>query len=390
MDRIIIVNAYTNGHHPFYLSLIIKSLVSFSSVTVLGELTENICNYLSRHTIAPSSVKWVKPNGSSVADFYVQSLSVAREESASAVFYTYFDSFLEHVLSEKSPIDHEVTGIWLHPHALDRKYRWIPGIDKRIRYRKQIHSKLGTHRSTTNIQKIFFLDPDAPNRLAKLNKAITGIVLPDPGESTPVMDKATARKYFQLPGEEKTIFLHIGTSEKRKGLSDTIKAFYLGLSNSQFRERAFLLRVGINDKLSPRDRTKLLKLVKSGHASLMEEFVSESDFIEYFSAADVVLLPYRKFRFSSGILVNALNAGRPALASDYGMIGETVKKSAAGNCFKEGSVASLSKAMVDQCRAAPATTPRIDTFKEQSKFMNLIAQSFQELQMPCNSNCGEK
>ena len=379
MDRIIIVNAYKNGHHPFYLSLIVKSLIGCSNVTVLGELTENICNYLSRHTIAPSSVKWVKPNGSSVADFYAQSLSVAREESASAVFYTYFDSFLEHVLSEKSSIDHGVAGIWFHPHALDRKYRWIPGVDKRIRYRKLIHSKLRANTSTPNIQTIFFLDPNAPNRLAKLNKDITGMVLPDPGESTPAMDKATARKYFKLPGEEKTIFLHIGTSEKRKGLSDTIKAFHLGLSDPQFRERAFLLRVGMNDKLSPRDRTKLLELVKSGHASLMEEFVSESDFIEYFSAADVVLLPYRKFRFSSGILVNALNAGRPALASDYGMIGEIVKKSAAGNCFKEGSVTSLSKAMVDQCRVAPKTTPRIDTFKEQRNFMNLIAKSFQKL-----------
>ncbi len=381
MNKIIVVNAHKNGHHPFYLSLIIKSLILYSRVTVLGELTDSICNYLNRHTIAPSSVKWVKPNGSSVADCYAQSLSVAKEEAASAVFYTYLDSFLEHILSEKSLIDHEVTGIWFHPHALDHKYRWIPGFDKRIRYRKLIHSRLRTNKSTTNIQRIFFLDTNAPNRLAKLNKDITGMVLPDPGESTPTMDKATARKYFKLPGEEKTIFLHIGTSENRKGLSDTIKAFHLGLSDSQFRERAFLLRVGMNNKLPSRDRTKLLELVKSGNAALTEKFVSESDFIEYFSAADVVLIPYRKFRFSSGILVNALNAGRPVLASDYGMIGKTIKKSAAGNCFKDCSVSSLSKAMVDQCRVAPKSTSRIDTFKEQKNFINLITKSFQGLEI---------
>ena len=141
------------------------------------------------------------------------------------------------------------------------------------------------------------MDSDAPRKLAKLNKTITGIVLPDPGESNPTMDKTTARRHFKLPGAEKTIFLHIGTSEKRKGLADTIKAFHMGLSDRQFRERAFLLRVGTNDKLSSRNRTKLLELVESGNASLIEGFVSESDFIEYFSAADVVLLPYRKFRF---------------------------------------------------------------------------------------------
>ena len=378
MKKVILVNAHTNGHHPFYLSLIIKGLISHFHVTVLGELTENIETYLKKHALKTSSVKWVSPNGSSVADFYAQSLSIAKEESVSAVFYIYFDSFLEHVLSEKSPIDHGVTGIWFHPHALDRQYQWILGIDKRTKHRKRIHAGLKTKTVTKNIQKIFFLDPDAPDRLAKLNQDVKSITVPDPGESNPSMDKSTARNHFKLPGEEKTIFLHIGTSEKRKGLADTIKAFHRGLSNPQFRERAFLLRVGMNDKLSAQDRVKLLELVKSGNAAITEKFVSESDFIEYFSAADVVLLPYRKFRFSSGILVNALNAGRPVIASDYGMIGKATMEIASGTCFKDSSVSSLSKALVAQCKMEPVTSPRIDASVDQKNFMNLISNSLKQ------------
>lgn len=376
MNKIIVVNAFNNGHHPFYLSLIIKGLITHTHVIVLGELTASVRTYLNRFNLESLPVKWIEPAGKSVVDFYTQSLHVAKEECATAVFYAYFDSFLKYVLHEDQPIDHEVTGIWFHPHALDQKYRWIFGFDKRTKYRKSIHRRLRAHSIKTNIRKIFFLDTDAPQRLSNLNQNITSIVLPDPGESNPKMGKATARQYFKLPGEEKTIFLHIGTSEKRKGLSDTIKAFHLGLSDLQFRERALLLRVGKNDKLSSQDRFKLLKLVKLGNALLVEDFVSENDFIEYFSAADIILIPYRKFRFSSGILVNAMNARRPVIASDYGMIGKTVVKTASGSCFRDSSVSSLSKVLIAQCRGTQVTAHRIDTFKEQSNFMHLVADSF--------------
>lgn len=378
MNSIIVVNAYTNGHHPFYLSLIIKSLIRHHCVIVLGESTKNIKAYLSKYGIDSLSIKWVKPNGKDIADFYTQSLSVAKAENASTVFYTYFDSFLEHVLSEERTIDHEVTGIWFHPHALGRQYQWIPGFDRRAKHRKLIHTGLKTKTATKNFQKIFFLDPNASGRLAKLNQNIECITIPDPGESNPTMDKSTARRHFKLPGKEKTIFLHIGTSEKRKGLSDTIKAFHLGLSDTLFRERAFLLRVGTNDRLSLRDRTKLLELVESGHASFTEGFVTESDFIEYLSAADVILLPYRKFRFSSGILVNAMNAGRPVLTSNYGMIGKITMSTASGKCFKDSSVSSLAKALVEQCRITPTNLSGIDASIDQKNFMDLISNSLNQ------------
>lgn len=377
MSNILIVNASTSGHHPFYLALIAKSLVSHSQITILGEFTETIRAYLKRYDIVASSIKWVKPDGNSIAAYYAQSLSVARKENASVVFYAFLDSFLEHVLSEKSHVDHEVTGIWFHPHALDYKYRWILSLKKRTIDRKLINRQLRSDLVAANIRKIFFLDSDAPKRLARLNKNITSIALPDPGESNPQMDKATARQYFKLPGKEKIIFLHIGSPERRKGLTDTIEAFHLALCDPQFRERAFLLRVGMNGNMSQNDRAKLLDLVKSGNASIVEDFVPANDFIEYFAAADVILIPYRKFRFSSGILVNALNVGRPVLASNHGMIGKAAMKIASCACFKHRSVSSYSKALIAQCQSEPNISPKIDTFKDQTIFMNRITDSFE-------------
>lgn len=374
--RILIVNAHVNGHHPFYLSLIVKSLISDYQISVLGEYTESIRVFFEQQEIHSVAPDWIKPSGMSIADIYAQSLSVALQVNACAVFYTYLDSFLKHVLSENLKIKHEVTGIWFHPHALDRKYGWLPGLDKRGRHRKMIHKRLNSIGNTSNIEKIFFLDPNAPQRLSKLNRDISGLVLPDPGVSMPVLDKAAARRYFKLPEAGKIVFLHIGTSEKRKGLSDTIKAFHRALSDPIFRERAYLLRVGVNDKLSSRARARLIDLVKNGNAAVTDEFASEEDFIEYFSAADVVLIPYRKFRFSSGILVNAMNSGRPILASDYGMIGDVVKGMTSSRCFKDRSVSSLAKALVDQCRREPQLVDRIDTFKARADFKDMIDRSF--------------
>ena len=376
MSKIVIVNTSVNGHHPFYLALIIKSLIEHSKITVLGELTKSVRHYLDRYSVEPSSVKWVQPDGNTMADFYAQSLSVAKQENASIVFYAFFDHFIEYVLLEDRPVDHEVAGIWFHPYALDPKYGRRFG-STRNKYRKLIHSKLRNKATAANIRKIFFLDPDGPKKLTRVNPNIIGRTLPDPGESNPTMDQSTARQYFKLPGKEKIIFLHVGTSEKRKGLSDTIEAFHRGLSNRKFRERAFLLRVGMNDRLSAQDRTRLLELVNSGNASLVEGYVPEDDFIEYFSAADVILIPYRKFRFSSGILVNAINVGRPILASNYGMIGEAVMKMDSGRCFRHRSVSSLSKALVAQCQTEPAVVPGTDTVKDQVKFMRLITDTFE-------------
>jgi glycosyltransferase involved in cell wall biosynthesis len=377
MKKILIVNAHVNGHHPFYLSLIVKSLISDYQISILGEYTESIRVFFEQQEIHSAAPDWIKPSGMSIEDIYAQSLSVARQVNAFAVFYTYLDSFLEHVLSENSKINHEVTGIWFHPHALDRKYGWLPGLDKRSQHRKMIHKRLNSIWITSNIEKIFFLDPNAPQRLSKLNRDISGLVLPDPGVSMPVLDKAAARRYFKLPEAGKIVFLHIGTSEKRKGLSDTIRAFHRALSDPIFRERAYLLRVGVNDKLSSRDRARLTDLVKNGNAGVTDQFASEEDFIEYFSAADVVLIPYRKFRFSSGILANAMNSGCPVIASDYGMIGEVVKKMTLSRCYKDCSVSSLANALVKQCRSEPQLEDRIDTFKAQADFKNIIDQSFQ-------------
>jgi glycosyltransferase involved in cell wall biosynthesis len=376
MKKILIVNAHANGHHPFYLSLIVKSFITHYQVCVLGEYTESVRVFFERSALHPTAVHWIEPLGQSVSEIYKQSLSVSQQINPTTVFYAYFDSFLEHILCEESRIHHEISGIWFHPHALDRKYRWILGIDKRNRLRKLIYKKLGSDAIASNLRKIFFLDPGAPLRLSKLNKDVLGVVLPDPGESTPVLDKIAAKRYFQLPSSDKIVFLHIGTSEKRKGLSDTIKAFHRALSDTEFRERAFLLRVGVNDKLSPRDGARLRELVQSGNAHIVDEFVSQEDFIEYFSASDIVLIPYRKFRFSSGILVNAMNAGCPILASDYGMIGEVVNRLESSFCFKDSSVSSLAKALVTLCQKDPQVVERIDTYKAQEDFKDLIAQSF--------------
>jgi hypothetical protein len=67
--------------------------------------------------------------------------------------------------------------------------------------------------------------------------------------------------------------------------------------------------------------------------------------MEYFAAADRVVIPYRKFRYSSGILANAIGAGRAVIAADHGEIGRAVAELGVGELYPHGSVTGLAAAL---------------------------------------------
>ena len=103
--------------------------------------------------------------------------------------------------------------------------------------------------------------------------------------------------------------------------------------------------MGENDRIQPADRALLDELAAQGMAKIVDQFVPEADFIEYFAAADWILLPYRNFRYSSGILSNAIAAQRPVIAADHGLIARTVRAFSLGLLFRNRSSADLARTM---------------------------------------------
>jgi glycosyltransferase involved in cell wall biosynthesis len=73
-------------------------------------------------------------------------------------------------------------------------------------------------------------------------------------------------------------------------------------------------------------------------------FLSEAEVQELLRAAAAVVLPYRHRIDASGVLALALGAGRPAVVSDVGSLGETISEFGAGEVVPPEDVEALAAA----------------------------------------------
>ncbi len=131
-----------------------------------------------------------------------------------------------------------------------------------------------------------------------------------------------ARKYLHLPLDKK-IVLFFGYIRKYKGVDVLIKA--LGLIQKQMKD-VFLLIVG-----QPFGETwdKYGELIKDNNLENCSKvelgFVPESEIEYYFSAADIVVLPYTYLDTHGGVGALALPFKKPLLVSDVGGLSEYIK-----------------------------------------------------------------
>lgn len=378
MSRTLLVDPAPSGHRAFYLSLIAAALGPDRVHLLVPAGHRHLTDCFVRRGLNLEDFRSSTVNTAEASCLIARAALVAREHDCGRVFFAYLDSLIEPLLTLREGFPLPVTGIWFHPYALDRRYRWLPPIDKRMRHRRTVHHELRGLPNGLNIERLFFLDPIAAVNLRRLNSSILSAVLPDPWEKIPELDRYTARARFGLP-QDRQIFLHIGSSEKRKGLADTLAAFDQLAKDPSNAESIMLLRVGENDRLNESDRKVLISLAESGLVRTVDGFVPEADFIEYFAAADWILLPYRNFRHSSGILSNALAAGRPVIASDYGLIADTVRNGRFGLLFSHGSPRALSMKIREAVETAP---PLIDPTLRQSLHPDRFVHQLSLLMMP--------
>jgi glycosyltransferase involved in cell wall biosynthesis len=352
MNRTLLVDPAPSGHRAFYLSLIAAALGPDRCHLLVPDGTPHLTDCFKRRGLDPGDFRASDADAAEGGALIARASAVAREQACTRVFFAFLDSCIEPLLTGNERFSCPVSGIWFHPYALDPCYRWLPPLDKRLRHRRAVHHALRRLGDGLIIERLFFLDPLASTNLRRLNPAIPSTVLPDPWEKTPDLERVAARARFHLP-DDPVIFLHIGSSEKRKGLADTLAAFEQLAADPSLQRRILLLRVGENDRLGGADRSLLESLTARGWVKPVDGFVPEADFIEYFAAADWILLPYRNFRHSSGILSNALAANRPVIAADYGMIADAVRDADGGILFRHRSRADLARAIA----CAVVTTP---------------------------------
>lgn len=137
-----------------------------------------------------------------------------------------------------------------------------------------------------------------------------------------IISPQEARKHLHLPLDKK-IVLFFGYIRKYKGVDVLIKAF--GLIQKQMKD-VFLHIVG-----QPFGETwdKYEELIKENNLENCSKvelgFVPESEIEYYFSAADVVVLPYTYLETHGGVGALALPFKKPVLVSDVGGLPEYIK-----------------------------------------------------------------
>lgn len=182
-----------------------------------------------------------------------------------------------------------------------------------------------------NFQNLFSLDPFVVKYINNIPAGTSIIHLPDPVRLTSP-DKNLENQLTQLRQQlginpDRTIFLMFGALTARKGIYRVLEA--IPHIPKDLCQKICLLLVGEADKDNKeRINSQLNQLRESYPVQIVcrHEFVPESDVQTYFSLSDIVLATYQRHVGMSGILIWAAATQKPVISSDYGLMGEIVRR----------------------------------------------------------------
>lgn len=144
-------------------------------------------------------------------------------------------------------------------------------------------------------------------------------------------------KVFKEKNQGRNLFLYFGTSQYRRGydilmrLADETNGCFI---HCGLRNESEYFEYDINNMRSSLD--------KKGNLFETNQFIEDPACVEaFFRAVSHLVLPYRNFFGSSGVMLQALNFGIPVLAPETGLIGHRIKKHNLGLTYNEKDPGSL-------------------------------------------------
>lgn len=161
----------------------------------------------------------------------------------------------------------------------------------------------------------------------KIDVIIPGTLLQYTGNAAPLSPdlKAKARRHLGLP-EDIPAILFFGYIREYKGLQVLLDAFF-----QLHREGESLNLIIAGESAEPFGRYQKV-IDASSYSDAVQTFlqyIPENEVSDYFLAADVVVLPYRRI-FQSGIVHVAYAHARPIIASDVGGLNEVIEEGRSG------------------------------------------------------------
>ncbi len=158
------------------------------------------------------------------------------------------------------------------------------------------------------------------------------------------LTSAEAKHRLGISRFEKTI-LFFGNVRPSKGLHHLLAAFEeLQEKDSRYRLIVAGQPITAYPHYWKRTQQALRRLEENGSAILRNEFIPDRDIPLYFSAADVLALPYTEI-FQSGVLFLGYSFGLPVVATDVGELKKDILEGRTGFLCRPQDPASLAAAI---------------------------------------------
>jgi glycosyltransferase involved in cell wall biosynthesis len=180
------------------------------------------------------------------------------------------------------------------------------------------------------------------------------------------MSKEAAKE--ELGVSQKRVILFFGLIKRYKGLEYLVEAF------REVKERLDNVVLIIVGKIYDKDRegfnfySDLIGQLRS-HENVVcvEDYVPLEKIGLYFSASDVVVLPYIR-NYTSGVLLSAYAAGRPVVVTDTGGLKESVEDGKSGFVVPPKDTRALAQAIIE-------TVASPDRCNQMGKYAKSLAES---------------
>lgn len=157
------------------------------------------------------------------------------------------------------------------------------------------------------------------------------------------LSKTDAQRKLGLSENKKTL-LFFGSIRPNKGLDVLLKSMQEVIKISP--DLLLVIAGALPRKMSFQPYEDIIKeLNLSEHVKSFIEFVPDEKVDLYFSACDLVVLPYRNFESQSGVLLRAYAHKKPVAASNLGAMGDIVRSDHIGEVVEPGNEKLLALAI---------------------------------------------
>lgn len=208
--------------------------------------------------------------------------------------------------------------------------------------------------------------------------------VPDPATEITAEADYSLRQEYHLESD-RTVFLFFGAISPRKGSGVLIEALHL-LTPDAAAQSAFIF-CGQPENRYRRTFEQAAEHLRAARPDIAlnieNRFVSDERMMALFEQSDVVLMPYTRPEYSSGILALAAKARTPVIGPDSGLLGRLILQNGLGAVCSI-QPAALAKSIADAAQHLPAADEALrSVFVQKScpeEFVRIILNAVKEVQ----------